>query len=94
VRELLNVLERATVLLPAGELTPEHLMLQPALHSEAAPAPGPQGAFPSFEENERAYFAAALARSGGKLYGEDGAAALVGLKPSTLRSKLLKLGLR
>jgi transcriptional regulator with GAF, ATPase, and Fis domain len=94
VRELLNVLERATVLLPAGELTPEHLMLQPALPSEAAPAPGPQSAFPTFEENERAYFSAALARSGGKLYGEDGAAALVGLKPSTLRSKLLKLGLR
>ena len=92
VRELRNVLERATVLLPAGELSPQHLMMQPALTPPGRP-PGPE-VFVSFADNERAYLEAALSRCGGKLYGEDGAAALVGLKPSTLRSKLLKHGLR
>jgi hypothetical protein len=36
---------------------------------------------------------AALAHSGGKIYGPDGAAAVLGLKPSTLQSKMRKLGI-
>jgi transcriptional regulator with GAF, ATPase, and Fis domain len=34
----------------------------------------------------------ALAKTHGKIYGGDGAAALLGLKPSTLQSKMKKLG--
>jgi transcriptional regulator with GAF, ATPase, and Fis domain len=30
----------------------------------------------------------------GKIYGADGAAALLGLKPGTLQSKMRKLGIR
>jgi len=33
----------------------------------------------------------ALARSGGKIYGPDGAAALLGVKPTTLASRLKRL---
>ncbi|MFN7143413.1 MAG: hypothetical protein ACK4YP_06540, partial [Myxococcota bacterium] len=57
---------------------------------------GPGGAtrLPTFEENERRYFEAVLAATDGKLYGPDGAAAIVGLPPTTLRSRLVKLGLR
>ncbi|WP_437787857.1 hypothetical protein [Sorangium sp. So ce1097] len=36
----------------------------------------------------------ALRASGGKIYGEDGAAAALGLKPTTLQSKIRKLGIR
>lgn len=36
---------------------------------------------------------AALSQTRGKIYGEDGAATLLGLKPSTLQSKMRKLGI-
>jgi transcriptional regulator with GAF, ATPase, and Fis domain len=36
---------------------------------------------------------AALDRTGGKIYGPDGAAAVLGLKPTTLASRLRKLNL-
>jgi transcriptional regulator with GAF, ATPase, and Fis domain len=55
---------------------------------------GSAPALPSFEENERRYFASLLAATGGKLYGDDGAAVIAGLPPTTLRSRLVKLGLR
>jgi len=41
----------------------------------------------------RGHIRAALARSKGKIHGPDGAAALLGLKPSTLRSRMKRLGL-
>jgi transcriptional regulator with GAF, ATPase, and Fis domain len=43
---------------------------------------------------EREHLARALAHTEGKIYGEDGAAALLGLKPTTLQSRLRRLGLR
>jgi transcriptional regulator with GAF, ATPase, and Fis domain len=100
VRELRNALERATILQPRGALEPAHLALPPppvdargavavsAQDQAQAAAPG------SFEDNERRYLQTLLSCTGGKLYGADGAAALAGLPPSTLRSRMVKLGLR
>lgn len=45
-------------------------------------------------EAERAHLEKALAITGGKIYGSDGAAALLDLKPTTLQSRLKKLGLK
>jgi transcriptional regulator with GAF, ATPase, and Fis domain len=42
---------------------------------------------------ERENLVAALEASGGRVYGRTGAAALLGLKPTTLASRLRKLGL-
>ena len=42
---------------------------------------------------ERDSLAAALARTGGKIFGPDGAAALLGMKPTTLASRIKVLGL-
>ena len=93
VRQLVNVLERATILQPAGRIEPEHLGLAAAdslpLHFDEEDA-----VMRTFAENERAYFAALLQRTGGKVYGEGGAAELAGLKPTTLHSKLKKHGLK
>jgi transcriptional regulator with GAF, ATPase, and Fis domain len=47
-----------------------------------------------FREHERRYLAQALRRTKGKIYGKDGAAGLLGLKPTTLQSKLKKHGLK
>jgi len=45
-------------------------------------------------QQERENIAAALRRTHGKIYGEDGAARLLGIKPTTLLSRLAKLGLK
>ena len=91
VRQLINVLERATILQPAGALTPDLLGLagpqRPRVEAQSPAAP-----FPTLADNERTYLRAALTRTGGQIYGDDGAAALVGLKPTTLQSRLKRLG--
>ena len=43
---------------------------------------------------ERRHLERALGATDGKIYGEDGAAALLGLKPTTLQAKLKKHRLR
>jgi DNA-binding NtrC family response regulator len=91
VRELRNALERATLLRPVGALEVEHLTLRGSGNGVARAA---IGKLLTFAEQERDYLATLLERTDGKLYGDDGAAALAGLKPSTLRSKLVKHGLR
>ena len=47
----------------------------------------------TFDEAQIQAIKAALEASNGKIYGKDGAAALLGLKPSTLQSKMKKLGI-
>jgi hypothetical protein len=47
-----------------------------------------------FDEMSALYLRRVLEHTGGKIYGKDGAAALLGLKPTTLQSKLIKLGVR
>jgi len=44
-------------------------------------------------EAERRHLVAALRHTGGKIYGRDGAAKLLDLKPTTLQSKLKKHGI-
>lgn len=48
----------------------------------------------SFDEMNRQYLQQVLEHTGGKIYGKDGAAAILGLKPTTLQSKLKKLKIR
>ena len=47
----------------------------------------------SLEDAQRAAIREAFARSGGRLYGPGGAAALLGMKPTTLQSRMKKLGI-
>lgn len=95
VRQLVNTLERATILQPSGEIRVEHLGLQqPTRAPEALMAPPPKKPILSFREHECQLLRRALAQTGGKIYGDDGAAALLDLKPTTLQSKLRKHGLR
>ncbi len=50
--------------------------------------------FPPLDDALRAHIIAALKKSGGKIYGANGAASLLGMKPTTLQSKMKKLGIR
>jgi transcriptional regulator with GAF, ATPase, and Fis domain len=86
VRELSNVLEHALVLSPGDDLRVPAAEPGPSL----APAPGRA---PTYEEAMRLRVQEALRASGGKIYGADGAAAALGLKPTTLQSKIRKLGI-
>ncbi|MFT7582576.1 MAG: hypothetical protein ACI9MR_004258 [Myxococcota bacterium] len=69
-----------------------------ALTSLLTPPPVPVALVPvkpvTFKKGAAEVIARALRATRGKIYGEDGAAAVLGLKPSTLQSKMLKLGVR
>jgi transcriptional regulator with GAF, ATPase, and Fis domain len=97
VRQLVNVLERAVILRPHGELKAEHVDGLPAGNGgdrHTPPVIADAEAIVPFEEHERRYLTRVLGRTRGKIYGSDGAAALLGLPPTTLQSKLKKLGIR
>ncbi|MCI0673150.1 MAG: sigma 54-interacting transcriptional regulator, partial [Myxococcaceae bacterium] len=85
VRELQNVLERA-VLVSEGT----SLRLAEALVAGAEPA-GEEPELRTLEEMERDYILKVLEACRWKLEGQGGAADILGLKPSTLRSRMAKL---
>jgi transcriptional regulator with GAF, ATPase, and Fis domain len=64
----------------------------PARSNPAAPLPLLTRA--AIERHQRESIAVALAQTGGKVSGAGGAAALLGIKPTTLYSRILALGLR
>jgi formate hydrogenlyase transcriptional activator len=88
VRELQNLIEQA-VLVSDGPT----LRLPEQAPFELTPSPGSATAR-SLEEVERRHIIEVLESAGWKLEGADGAAALLGLKPSTLRSRMQKLDIR
>jgi transcriptional regulator with GAF, ATPase, and Fis domain len=93
IRELQNVLERACVLSPGAvvEILDELRVAGPS-EPGAEPMIAPHAGIVTLEENERVHIRQALAASGGRIHGPDGAAALLGVNPSTLRSRMKKLG--
>jgi transcriptional regulator with GAF, ATPase, and Fis domain len=91
IRELINVLERATILNPRGDLGLDGL-LAPARPAVPVP-PVWDNTGRDLVSVERAAILAALRQCGGRIYGDGGAARLLGLKPTTLQSRMKKLGL-
>lgn len=96
VRELGNVLERGAILAQTHVLGPRDLDLpsnqQPAercLGTETHEEP-----ILTLAEAERRHILRALKHSSGKIYGTNGAAEILDLKPSTLQSRMKKLGIR
>jgi transcriptional regulator with GAF, ATPase, and Fis domain len=47
-----------------------------------------------WRRRERENLETALKQAGGRIYGRDGAAELLGIKPTTLQSRLRALGIR
>lgn len=61
---------------------------------ERVMSPIPQGtSLSTYRDQERAHILAALNQTSGKIYGPDGAAALLGMPPTTLVSRLRKYGI-
>ena len=92
VRELANVLERATILSTQPALGPESLDL-PAARPVEMPQPEATAAPLTLDDLQRSHIARVLATTQGRIYGAGAAAELLGLKPSTLQSRMKKLGL-
>lgn len=93
VRELQNVIERAVIISQGGPLQVD-VVVGPCgmkLHSAAV-----RGSVLSKEEmkrQERENILKALEQSRGKIYGPNGAAAILGIKPTTLTSRMKKMKL-
>ncbi len=86
VRELENVIERAVILAPGNDL-----IVAPGLCPPPAGKTSRRGALPlRLEEMEKSAIEEALTDSGGRVGGPAGAAARLGLRPTTLYSKLRK----
>jgi transcriptional regulator with GAF, ATPase, and Fis domain len=94
IRELQNVLERACVLSPGPivEILDELGPVNGAGAATAGPVV-PHDGIVTLEESERIHIRRALASTSGRVDGADGAAALLGINPSTLRSRMKKLGI-
>ncbi|MFN4166350.1 MAG: sigma 54-interacting transcriptional regulator [Ferrovibrio sp.] len=95
VRELENVIERAAILARDGRLRIELPEAQTAHRPVPAMSEANGGLLTDEDrrERDRANIRAALAACGGKLFGADGAAALLGVKPTTLASRIKALGI-
>ncbi len=104
VRELENVIERAVILSrgSALEVAPDLLPeIAPVAHMQAAaPRPAreekrPETPLPqSIDQVERNHILEVLMRTNWRIEGTEGAAALLNMNPSTLRSRMKKLGVQ
>ncbi len=95
VRELEHALERSAILAPDGRIEPHHLAFpgSMAMMPTATASPTLTTAAAPLAAVERQAILAALAASGGKVYGAKGAATRLGLKPSTLQHRMRKHGI-
>ena len=100
VRELQNVIERAVILAQNGSLPMERVLsdLAPVRSLDTAHAPARrlvQGILSKDEMKlrEKQNILAALEKTQGKIYGPGGAAEMLGMKPTTLASRIKKIGI-
>jgi formate hydrogenlyase transcriptional activator len=87
VRELENLIERAMIVAESSIIDIDPSWLSPLPATETRPAG-------SLRDQERQAILDALDHCGAKIYGADGAAARLGLKPTTLYGKMKKLGIK
>ena len=88
IRELQNVIERAVVLARGPVVHIDKSMLR----SDTAMVQA--SAIDTLENNERNHIMRALAETQWVIHGKKGAAELLGINPSTLRSRIDKLGIK
>jgi transcriptional regulator with GAF, ATPase, and Fis domain len=110
VRELQNVIERAVILSPGNTLVLAEKLRAPVsaagnsrtevvqqqsrnlTHQVPSPIANPDGG--SLEDVERRHIESVLARTNWMIEGERGAAKMLNLNPSTLRSRMQKLNIK
>ncbi|HXA43898.1 MAG TPA: helix-turn-helix domain-containing protein, partial [Candidatus Angelobacter sp.] len=100
IRELRNVIDRAVIIsrggvldfdLPVTDSPPAATRLAPEKADAAEPEILTE---PEMQRRERENLLAALRKTNWKIRGADGAAELLGVKPTTLVTRMQKMGLR
>ncbi len=92
VRELQNVIERAVILSPGNTLVLAEELRSAALASaRSTPVPGNAS---SLDDVERNHIESVLNQAQWMIEGDRGAARILGMNPSTLRSRMQKLGIQ
>jgi PAS domain S-box-containing protein len=99
IRELQNVIERSAVLGNGGLLeVTDRLSATDAVHASSPTASAPIGAQPvdlgTLDDVTAAHIRYVLQQTDWVVEGKRGAAAILGLEPSTLRYRMQKLGIR
>ena len=106
VRELQNVIERSVILSVPPVITADAIRLESMAlrsphadsaaieHEATASDPGTRSGPVTLADAERQAIIDALRRAEGRISGKAGAAALLGLKPTTLHAKMKKLHVR
>lgn len=89
IRELENVIERHALLTTSAII--DHIDLPAELPYEELPEESP--AFPSIANLDKAHIIEALKKCNGKVSGKGGAAEMLQLPPTTLASKMKRLGI-
>jgi len=90
VRELQNTLERAVILSKNGIIKADNLIFEKN-QKVTSNCEEEKVRIQSFDEETKRIIEKALRLTEGKVYGKDGAAALLKIKPTTLQSKIKKL---
>ena len=95
VRQLQNVIERSMILWQEGSLSFDIPISRPTDHpGEVVKPPTKQGLLTreDLKRQEREAITAALKQANGKIFGQGGAAELLGMKPTTLASRISAMG--
>jgi formate hydrogenlyase transcriptional activator len=92
IRELRNIIERAMILSPGPILKQVDTLPRIPGHDETAPDTRTQNGA-TMKEVERAHIESVLDKCNWKIRGKDGAAEYLGLKRTTLQSRMKKLGI-
>ncbi|MGJ5817784.1 sigma 54-interacting transcriptional regulator [Paludibaculum fermentans] len=93
VRELENLMERAVILSPNEVLRVPLSELKNAAQAESTPVAPGASSLMTLQEAERGHILQVLRESKWQLSGEGGAAARLGMKRTTLQSRMKKLGI-
>jgi PAS domain S-box-containing protein len=97
VRELQNTIERAVILSLGGplrfDMAASDASSTPVAHTTPTASPTALLTRQQLKRQERDCIAAALKETGGKIFGPGGAAELLGMKPTTLASRITALKL-
>ena len=91
IRELEHLIERS-VLLAKGSVIED--MLLPTVEKKDGISVAEETAMKTIAENERDYIISVLRKCNGRIWGPGAAAEILNINPSTLKSKMKKLGIR
>jgi len=94
IRELQNVVERAVIISQRGPLRVDLALGWRRTKSRHAAIEGSVLSKEELKRRERENLIKAIEQCKGKIYGPDGAAAMLGMKPTTLTSRIKKMNLQ